>query len=61
VIEDADAAAALYLVTVESKIHFLDAVAFGAGAEFGFGTRCPTAEENAVRCLHDGMIALRIT
>ena len=48
----ADAAVAVDLVAVEGEVDFFDAVAFGAGAERGFGARRAAAEQNAVGRLH---------
>ena len=41
------------LVTVEGEVHFLDAVALGAGAELGLGAGRAAAEQNEVGLVHD--------
>ena len=52
VVEDADAAVALDPVPVEREVHFLDAVALGAGAELRFRPGRAAAEQNAFVTVH---------
>ena len=52
VIEHADAAAARLGVAVEREVHFLDAMALGAGAELGLGAGRGAAEQDVVGFVH---------
>ena len=52
VIEDADAAVPIDVVTVEREVDFLDAVTLGARAERRFRAGRAAAEQNAVGCFH---------
>src|SRR5688572_2693859 len=58
-IEDADAAVANDLVSLECKVHLFDAVTFRARAELGLGARRAAAEQDTVGCLHGRIIASR--
>src|SRR5262249_53115620 len=52
VVEDANAAAPRLGVPVEGEVHFFDAVAFRARAEFRFGAGCRAVEQDVVGCVH---------
>jgi hypothetical protein len=62
-IERAETASSNLLMTFESETHFLNAVAFGARAELGFGACRAAAEQDAVRWVqrHALMLMSHIT
>ena len=56
VVQDAHAAMAHDLVAVEREVHFLDAVALGAGAELASAPWRAAAEQDAVAWIHRAII-----
>src|SRR6185295_16568378 len=51
-VEDAHPAVAIDFVPLEGEVHFLDAVAFGTGAEFRLRARRAAAEQDGFVSIH---------